>query len=367
MELAKPACSDLVNREDYVIEAPKPSSFMPDGYELSGERFIPSKHLQLEPPTHIKDMNFKNVPFPFSGEETRVKGNLAYTMPFRVLSDEGVRAAKRSLLENQNLSKSNPRASQFVRGLGYASNFHRGLAYDPTLTGLLDQLARDKVAIHGMTMNISHTNIGQIATGKPVDKWHNDSVDYVMIIILSDLTEMQGGDLRVLQMPDSTGNTFKELTMKGIPDDLVEVVKYTGAGYCVFMQGCKILHTVDAVLAAREPRISLVNSYMSLRPFGPDRARYSTFTAKGFDDRKDIVTVEFSRHRAWRTMGRMKYILEQVPFGANVSDLVDIFEETAQELKQTAALLNEEADDNAKWLDEKKPITVTTKRILSRL
>jgi hypothetical protein len=346
---------DLVSKDEYSVPGPSPASFFPEGMSLSGEEFDPKKHLQLEPPTHIKDLSFKEVPFPFDAEQRCIKGNLAYTAPFRVLSDEGVAAARRALDRNQHLAKSNPRASCYVRGLGYASHFHRGLAYDPTLMKMLNALARDELDIHGMTMSISHTNVGQIATGRPVDAWHTDSQPYVLVIILSDIEEMQGGTMRVLQMPDASGEIFKELTIKGVPEDLVEDVCYGRAGNACFMQGSKILHTVEAVLKAREPRISLVNSYMSLRPFAPDPTRYATFTQAGFGDENRVVSVEFARHKAWRAKGKMQYVLDQIPFSAKsgytTSELANIFEEAAAELQRAADQISGKIDDNAKWLD----------------
>jgi hypothetical protein len=345
----------LVSKNEYTIPGPSPSSFFPEGISLSGEEFDPKKHLQLEPPTHIKDMTFKTVPFPFDAKQRAIKGNLAYTAPFRVLSDEGVAAARRALDRNQHLAKSNPRASCYVRGLGYASRFHRDLAYDPTLTKMLNELARYELAIHGMTMSVSHTNVGQIATGRPVDAWHTDSFEYVLVIILSDVEEMQGGSMRVLQMPDASGEMFKELTIKGVPDDLVEEVRYGRAGEACFMQGSKILHTVDAVLKAREPRISLVNSYTSLRPFAPDPTRYGTFTQGGFGDDSRVASVEFARHKAWRAKGKLQYVLDQISFSGDstdtTSELVNIFEEAAAELQRAADLMSGKIDDNAKWLD----------------
>jgi hypothetical protein len=346
----------VVNKNEYTVPGPTPSNFFPEGISsLSGEEFDPKKHLQLESPTHIKDLTFKNVPFPFDAEQRAIKGNLAYTAPFRVLSDEGIAAARRALDQNQHLAKSNPRATCYVRGLGYASRFHRGLAYDPTLTKMLNTLARDELAIHGMTMSISHTNVGRVGTGRPVDAWHTDSYEYVLVVILSDIDEMQGGTLRVLQMPDASGEMFKELTIKGVPDDLVETVRYGRAGDACFMQGSKILHTVDAVLKAREPRISLVNSFMSLRPFAPDQTRFATFAQAGFGDENRVVSVEFARHKAWRAKGKMQYVLDQIPFSGESSDttseLVNILEEAAAELQGAADLISGKVDDNAKWLD----------------
>lgn len=174
---------------------------------MGGEGFDPSVHLQIEPPKFVKDLSFNDVPYPYSPEQRQVRGELAYTQPFRVLSDEGVRAARRALAANEDaLARSNPRAMRYVRGLGYASLFHHQLAYDPTVTALVSDIARDSLGIHSMPMNISHTNIGAASRGdRPVDKWHTDSTDYVMVVMLSDVSDMEGGDLRVLQMADATG------------------------------------------------------------------------------------------------------------------------------------------------------------------
>ena len=67
--------------------------------------------------------------------------------------------------------KGNQRASFFVRGLGYTSRFMRDFTYDPSVTQLLSDIARDQLGVHTMTMSVGHTNVGQVATGRPVDKW----------------------------------------------------------------------------------------------------------------------------------------------------------------------------------------------------
>lgn len=213
---------------------------------------------------------------------------------------------------------------------------------------------------HTMSMNISHTNVGKIGVGRAVDKWHTDSVDYVLIIILSDLADMKGGELRVLQRPDATGNTFTELQKAGVPENLVETVKYTAAGYGIFMQGSKILHTVNGVLAAREPRISLVNSYMTLRPFSTDTTRYHTFIKPGnINDGEAIASVEFARHKAWRAAGQMKALLQAARFeggpcaSLNPAQLSAALRTAGEELRYAADLLDGIIDDDAAFLDEK--------------
>ena len=64
----------------------------PAAYQLpgmgspQGPRFDPDVHLQLEPPALVKDLSFRDVPYPYTEEEAAVRGHLAYTRPFRILS-----------------------------------------------------------------------------------------------------------------------------------------------------------------------------------------------------------------------------------------------------------------------------------------
>ena len=52
-------------------------------------------------------------------------------------------------------------------------------------------------------MNNPQINFGEVGSDKPVDKWHLDSVPFVMVLILSDLEGMVGGDLKVARLPDA--------------------------------------------------------------------------------------------------------------------------------------------------------------------
>jgi hypothetical protein len=59
----------MVSKSEYTVPGLSPSNFFPEGVSLSGEEFDSKKHLQLEPPTHIKDLSFKKVPFPFDATQ----------------------------------------------------------------------------------------------------------------------------------------------------------------------------------------------------------------------------------------------------------------------------------------------------------
>lgn len=340
-----------IQENHYTSGFPQAHYNYPD-LKLEGIHFDPSKHLQIELPSYCKDMNFKDIEFPYNNEQSKINGNIAYTRPFRVLSDEGINFLRTSISENESkLALSDARAPLYIRGLGFLSNFHREFIYHPEIINVINALSRDKLTPHSMTRNISHTNIGKPAYGKPVDKWHTDSADYALVIILSDLTDMEGGELRVLQCPDASGSEkgiFKTLQTNGVPEDLIETIKYTGPGYAILMQGSKILHTVNEVFKAKEPRISLVNSYMTCRSFMPDMTRYSTFVD---DDGIELLSLEYSRGKAWRIKGQMDYILNEAKIGTKPELLSSILRNAADELIQAADLIEGKKNDHPKWLD----------------
>lgn len=229
------------------------------------------------------------------------------------------------------------------------------MAHSPQLLHLFQELARDELSPHTFQKNMSHSNIGaphktladtvtstdkSSDTGEeevvPVDRWHTDSVDYVVVIILSDLTDMRGGELKVLQLPDSSSSStgaFATLKKSGIPPELIETVQYCGPGYGIFMQGSKILHSVRGVLEAREPRVSLVNSYMSTRVFGRDTTLYDTYVR---GDSKEVVDMEFARHKAWRVGGQLAFLRDSPAFIADAQLLARVLRGAAAELLSAA-------------------------------
>jgi hypothetical protein len=117
-------------------------------------------------------------------------------------------------------------------------------------------------------------------------------------------------------------------------------------------QGSKILHAVTPVLKAREPRYSLVNSYMTTNVFLRDPTKYHTFKSEGFDDRMDVVPLEFARHKAWRVKGQMTYLMEHATFGSSPEELAKVLSGAGNELIQSANLLMGKTVDNAAFVDD---------------
>jgi hypothetical protein len=111
----------------------------------------------------------------------------AYSAPFRVLSEEGLKEMRKVVLSHKCEAKATNRAPKVLRGLGYRSDFVRDLAYSPQLHECLSSLCGEAVWPHNHPMNIAHTNFGEPGGAAKVDDWHLDSVDYVLVLIISDM------------------------------------------------------------------------------------------------------------------------------------------------------------------------------------
>ena len=133
-----------------------PSAAVPTRYTAAAAedeaRFDPSRHLALEPPAYVKMLpdggNPKGtlVRFPVQisesadesgqlvqtlegGEQVPFTG-LAYSAPFRLMSDEGVQALRAVIEANEMHARPLPsRAAKALRGLGYRSQFIRDFNY----------------------------------------------------------------------------------------------------------------------------------------------------------------------------------------------------------------------------------------------
>jgi len=344
----------------YIARPPAFPKSLPCGYGVSTQpipameadpTWDPALHLQVEPPKTILSSDFVEHRFPFS-ESLKERGgfSLGYTQPFRLLSNEGVNALEAVIKANECFARSTERIPKCLRGLGYRSSFVRNLNQDSKITDLLSKFAGKPVAPHGMHMNMSHVNFGRpVKRGETpaiVDQWHVDSVDFVLIIIVSDVSECVGGDFEVLHKQGVRDN--QDFTTNGVDDSmkhLVRTIKCPAKGHAIFMQGSQVLHRVTPVLEALGPRISVVNSYMSRNVFDADYTRLHTFKT----DPEHIYNVEYARHQAWKVQGMMRYI-EGIKWGTPKEELAHVMRDASKILEKTARLLNEEEDDLLAWV-----------------
>ncbi len=150
------------------------------------EVFDPRVHLALENPAWVQTLaRGQRVAFPVPVRRTehaaraREDGfpGLAYSAPFRLLSDAGVAALRRVIAANERFATCVPsRIPKCIRGLGYRSKFVRDLNYDPHVLGHLAAMCGVPLGPHTMGSNLSQTNFGEIGRGVNVDQWHCECV-----------------------------------------------------------------------------------------------------------------------------------------------------------------------------------------------
>ncbi len=95
-------------------------------------------------------------------------------------------------------------------------------------------------------VNFSLQNAHLEGSGAPVDPWHWDSVSYTGVIILSEMDDMVGGELELMNMDKREG-------LQLLVDDKYEkgvhssVIGYKAPGNMIFAQGSEILHHVTPI------------------------------------------------------------------------------------------------------------------------
>ena len=151
--------------------------------------FNPSLHLSLEPPAYIKTIHDTKISFPLAFDPSKVGCDLAYTAPFRVLSPAGVHALRTVIANNEKFAGSNNRQPKSLRGIGYRSKFILDFTYNKQVLNHISQCTGKCLHPHDMGMNVAQINFGKIGGGR-ADIWHIDSVPYVMVLLLSDATDM---------------------------------------------------------------------------------------------------------------------------------------------------------------------------------
>lgn len=354
---------------------PQPN-FSPQNYEKAGEfshfKYDPKIHLDIQLPEHVINLNFetfymKNKDLNHIQDYLEFKEflmpGLAFTSPFKVFSEEGVRILK----EIAEISKKIPQVNFYtarhpwrIRGIGYMCDFIRDLNECPILAKL-GSLFADSPLTPFTYFNYSHFNLGVPGSGKKVDKWHLDSIDFVLVAVLSDCENMIGGDLQVLKK-DREWSAIEILNAQSddyTPDEIM-TVKYPGPGYAVFMQGSHIFHHVTAVKEGKEPRLSLIHSYMVSNCFEANSIKFSTF--RGIDP-DHVSFMEFARLVAWRSSEMLDELINKTDFdearkeerkndgSKGVKKALNILKGAIDELQNGYSLLNGDKDDTIGYID----------------
>ncbi|KAF1815481.1 hypothetical protein P152DRAFT_505388 [Eremomyces bilateralis CBS 781.70] len=249
------------------------------------ESFDPDKHLAFKEAPEILTM--KDIGYP---EDTGVSP-VAMSQPFQLFTKEAVDQMRQEIFKkevNETCQfRSNIAASQLR---GYAGRF-APFTYDawthPKTLAIMSKIAGVELTVV-VDYEIGHINFAvkskkQVQQeidminaqkcffasdegisgcpwedDKPVVGWHRDSYPFVCVLMLSDCTNMVGGETAI-QKPDGT----------------VIRVRGPGMGSAIILQGRYITHQALRALGTRE-RITSVTSFRPKDPFAADATVLNT-------------------------------------------------------------------------------------------
>lgn len=250
----------------------------------------------------------KKCPTSKSGEASK----MAYTAPFQVLSDEGIYVLRKIIEKNKKYGKSfgvGNRTPLSLRGLAFHSKFIKDFNECPVLLKYLSDAAGKELVAHSYTSSYSHTNIGVVGDNRAVDQWHADSVPFVLVILMSDMSGSEGGELQVVKTDREKAFELISTTNNNVPKDLLLNANYPGLGWGLFMQGSLLVHHVTPVKNGKEARITVVNSYMPRDPFAPDETMLAVFK-----NEPETCYYEYARHRSWRAREQLNSLLNNTGY-----------------------------------------------------
>ncbi len=294
------------------IAVPFPDT-QPPGYQwLEGERpFDPAIDLQLEAPSEIimlTDLGYDEA------EIANKATPVAASSPFRVLSDEG--AAMLLHVARQLRQFARPAADRIenmVRGGCYRSKWLRDLCTSPELTEHLGAMYGIEIAPHAMPLHLGHINFEPNAIdgadGKPIDKWHHDTLPLDFVMMVTDPSMVDGGRFEYF---DGTKHEAAELASKGQtpPPERTVAPDFPGPGYAIALHGDMVVHRAGPLFSLDE-RITMVNGYVALDTSVDDQSRSADLLS--VDDHQ-ILFAEWAKMVAWRSQGRLNTLIDEIDF-----------------------------------------------------
>ncbi|ETI29281.1 hypothetical protein G647_01734 [Cladophialophora carrionii CBS 160.54] len=315
--------------------------------------FEPAKHLNFQPPNKIWTM--EEIGFADKGVSP-----IAVSEPFPLFTTEAIKAMRAEVLSKpvwDNCKYSSNLAKCQLRGFApeYAP-FVYDVWRSPEVLAIVSKIAGVEL-VPALDLEIAHMNISsnteeQIETVKqalaekshreadegvsgcpweddedaqPIVDWHTDSYPFVCVTMLSDCTNMIGGETA---LRTGTGDIMK--------------VRGPGMGHAVILQGRYIEHQAVRALGTTE-RISMVTSFRpksafikddtvltTVRPISDLTELYSQYAEYRFEMLEERIRAQLreirERRRAHRfdTKATKAFIREQTTFlESMLKELVD--------------------------------------------
>jgi len=318
--------------------------------------FDPQKHLNLQMPEYVRLLStFEKAKFTpdITSSEWKQKGengtDFAYTSPFSLLSDEGIKALL-DIIQRESHRAGDPKASRgnkkIIRGLYYSSKFIRDLQNCQELRDHFRRICGEELVPHPSYSNSPQVNISFVGGTKgPVDHWHWDSVAYTGVILLSDMREMKGGDLEVARCDKR--KALEMLAHGQAPP--TETIQYGKEGKMILAQGSEILHHVTPV-ESDHVRISMIFAYAPANPFQPQKTILDTM--RKLDSKHKLGDYEYFREKCWQVRNCLDHYVNTVEYSNDGKQFGEKLRAVASELMFYADIMQGNRSDKFLVLDE---------------
>ncbi|MDE0310176.1 MAG: hypothetical protein OXI60_10140 [Acidiferrobacterales bacterium] len=309
---------------------------LPAGYRYQREtiKFDPDRHLQLEPPEatlQLSDLGYR------ADEIERCPTAFAVSSAARILSDEGVEVMLETTRRLKRHSVNCERIENMVRGGVYQSEFLRDFCLCTEVTDFLCDIFGTPVAPHTMPLHLGHLNYAPDDLKRSVDKWHHDTLGLDYVLMVSDPTQLQGGEFQYFKGTRHEAQDYADRN-EPIPDDRVCTPDFPSAGYAIVLHGNMVVHRATR-LTQRAERITLVNGYVPLNCEINDACRFQDLSLV---DPHHVLFTEWARHKAWLSVGKLQNLITNMPFTDDKQEITAQLRDAIAEVETAIEDINDD-------------------------
>jgi len=328
-------------------------------------RWNPEIHLRITEPEYVVRVGtwdkVKCVESVKSRNDGTTDSKLAFTAPFGLLTPEAVEIMRKICFREMDTKAEcqTPRGNKrAVRGFWYTSPFIRDMMSCPVHLALLEKLTGEPVVPCFSYSNSPQINISKLGNKGTIDHWHNDSLTYVSVLMLSDMSQVTGGALEVMKCQKHEG--LDKLARKEPLDDVLFTVNYDRPGMCILNHGSEVLHHVTPITHNPKNivRMSVIMAFSSANAYRPTDMVLNTMTF--CDGHSKMFGYEHYRYTAWQMMSILKDMAENDKFEKdNDKKYAERLRHVADELTRAAHQLeNPHADEIKFYHEDNKHLTV---------
>jgi hypothetical protein len=294
----------------------EPLSFpqeLPPSYQPLADEpaFDPARHLALEPPRQVwrlAELGYTPAQIEACASDVGVAG------PLRMLSEEGVVAARAVARSLRAHCLSSDRTARYLAGGVYRSRFLRDLCNCAQVTAFLSEIVGCELLPHSMPSQQIYINYAPEDVTRAVDTWHVDSIGFDYVLLLNDPRTLSGGDFQffhgtIEQAARLLGTEAERLTeanAQDLPADRVVTASFPAAGYALLQQGNLIVHRATALTRPGE-RITLVPGLVARDTRWPDPTKDGVL---GWGE--PGIAAEYARHKAWLARAKLDDLIARI-------------------------------------------------------